>query len=117
MKTYMIDSENNITAYESADVAATGEGLETFTTEKKLASLAADWPAARLVEIWNSLPGVVPVRRFQGRASGVARIWKAIQSLGTISAQPAGTKDTPDAPPLPAAREGSKKAQAAEDSG
>jgi hypothetical protein len=35
-----------------------------------------------LVEIWNSLPGATPVRKFQTRAIAAARIWKAIQRLG-----------------------------------
>lgn len=37
--------------------------------------------AARLVEIWNSLPGATPVKRFKDRAKAVTRIWNAIQSL------------------------------------
>ena len=32
---------------------------------KELAELAAAWPAERLVAIWNSLPGVTPVKRFK----------------------------------------------------
>ncbi len=55
---------------------------EPFATEAELASLAANWPAARLVEIWNSLPGVAEVKKFKDRATAVSRIWKAIQSLG-----------------------------------
>jgi hypothetical protein len=39
-------------------------------------------PAARLVEIWNSLPGVTAVTKFKDRKAAVTRIWKAIQSLG-----------------------------------
>jgi len=49
------------------------------------ASWPTDWPAARLIEIWNSLPGETPVRKFKDRATAVSRIWKAIQSLGNAS--------------------------------
>jgi hypothetical protein len=37
-----------------------------------------------LVEIWNSLPGVVPVQKFTSRLVAVQRIWKAIQSLKPV---------------------------------
>jgi hypothetical protein len=33
---------------------------ERFTTESELGQLAAQWPAARLVELWNSIPGLAP---------------------------------------------------------
>jgi hypothetical protein len=42
------------------------------------------------VEIWNSIPGLVPVKKFTNRKTGVLRIWKAIQSLdGGVAAHPA----------------------------
>ncbi len=43
--------------------------------------MAVKWPGARVVEIWNSLPGVEPVRRFTSRQVAAARLWKAIQQL------------------------------------
>ena len=36
----------------------------------------------RLIEIWNSLPGVIPVKKFANRKIATERIWKAIQGLG-----------------------------------
>jgi hypothetical protein len=47
-----------------------------------------------LVEIWNSIPGLTPVRKFTDRKSALARIWKAIQSLNGSAAQPVA-KATP----------------------
>lgn len=44
--------------------------------------MAAAWPASRLVEIWNSIPGVNAVTKFTSRKIATERIWKAIQSLG-----------------------------------
>jgi hypothetical protein len=58
MTTYTIDTENSITAHASKQEA--GEG-ESFTTQEELASLAAAWPATRLVEVWNGIPGLAPV--------------------------------------------------------
>jgi hypothetical protein len=83
MKHFTIENEtNNITVHGSAKEAGAVPDTERFSNEAALAKLAADWPAARLVEIWNSLPGETPVRKFKDRATAVARIWKAIQSLG-----------------------------------
>jgi len=83
MKTFTIDSETNITVFASYKEAKTSDATDAviFTTEDELAKLAADWPISRLVEIWNSLTGVTPVKKFTDRKTAIARIWKAIQSL------------------------------------
>jgi hypothetical protein len=60
---------------------------DRFRNEAALAKLVADWPAARLVEIWNSLPGVTPVAKFKDRKTAASRIWKAIQTLGSTTAE------------------------------
>jgi hypothetical protein len=82
MKAFSIDAENNITVYASADSAPKTEGTEFFSDESALAELAATWQGARLIEIFNSLPGMTPVKKFKDRATAVSRIWKAIQTLG-----------------------------------
>jgi hypothetical protein len=51
--------------------------------------LAEKWSAARLVEIWSSLPGVQPVQRFTNRQVATTRIWKALQRLA-----PSGEAET-----------------------
>ncbi len=89
MTTFTIDTDNNITAHATVAEAKALAGTERFSNESALAKLAADWPAARLVEIWNSLTGVTPVKKFKDRNTAAARIWTAIQSLG----QPAATKE------------------------
>src|SRR6266576_4794348 len=82
MTTFQLDAENNITAYTSGEQVTESAGeTETFISREELAALAEKWPAARLVEIWNGLPGVEPVERFTSRQVAVTRIWKAIQSL------------------------------------
>src|SRR5215831_4732690 len=80
MMTFVIDAENNIMAFASQQEAETVQG-ERFASQQELAELAATWPAGRLVEIWNSIPGLTPLKKFTDRKSGLARIWKAIQSL------------------------------------
>jgi hypothetical protein len=82
MRAFTIDAENNITVHSSAKEAKAVPNSERFGNEAALAKLAAEWPAARLVEIYNSLPGETPVRKFKDRATAASRIWKAIQGLG-----------------------------------
>ena len=65
MPTFTIDTENNITVFASLkQIEGDGEGTEIFSSDEELTALATNWPGARLVEIWNSLPGVEPVERF-----------------------------------------------------
>jgi hypothetical protein len=83
MKHFTIEAEtNNIMTHGSAKEADAIPNTERFSNEAALTKLAANWPAARLVEIWNSLPGETQVRKFKDRATAVSRIWKAIQNLG-----------------------------------
>jgi len=85
MTTFTIDTDNNITAY-----AATPDNpnqAETFSTEKDLAKITAEWPASRLMDTWNSFAGIAPfddlkpVKKFKNRKAAVARLWKAVQRL------------------------------------
>src|ERR1700681_2016243 len=91
-KAFTIDLENNITAFASPkEVDPSREGTERFTSVQELSSLAERWPGARLIEIWNGLPGVVPVQRFTSRQVAATRIWKAIQHLEPATAPRART--------------------------
>ena len=96
MTAFTIDAENNITVFASLkEIQGSEEGTETFTNQEELAALADKWPGGRLVEVWNSLPGVQPVERFTSRRVAVGRIWKAIQHLkpsGGAHRQPVGSK-------------------------
>jgi len=81
--TFSIENEtNNITIHATEMEAEAVVNAESFGTEAALTKLAADWSTTRLVEIWNSLPGAAPVKKFADRKKAIARIWKAIQSLG-----------------------------------
>jgi len=120
MTAYTIDQENNVTAYASAKEANGQPHAETFSSAKELARLAGKGQASRLVDIWNSLPGQTPVKRFTSRKAAITRIWLAIQQLDASvgaqaprepskragSGQKATRKETP-----PTGRDGSKKAE------
>jgi hypothetical protein len=130
MPAFAIDNDNNITGF--AQLPAGVDPAQSFASEKELARLTAEWKASRLADTWNSFAGVAPfdelkpVTKFKDRATGVSRIWKAIQRLTPDSAQqvaPAATKKAgAKKPPAKAikpsvakrdaspAREGSKKA-------
>src|SRR5436190_13359461 len=101
MTTFRMDAENNITAVTSGQQISQSEGeTETFSSGQQLTALAEKWPAARLVEIWNGLPGVEAVERFTSRQVAVGRIWKAIQHLepGGAAPRPPARAKRPSAP-------------------
>ena len=87
MATFTIDSENKITSYAPGEAVPDGNA-ERFTNEGELAELAAQWPSSRLVEVWNGIPGSMPVRKFTDRKTAVARIWKVAQSLASRANAP-----------------------------
>ena len=102
MTTFTIDCDNNITAFASLKEAKAADiaGAEYFDSQKELAKLADSWSVAgtrgrgssKLMELWNSLPGVAPVKKFTDRKTALAGIWKAAQALTPPSA-PQGATD------------------------
>jgi hypothetical protein len=94
MKYFTIDNENDIRVHASATEADAVTNAERFSTSAGLTKLAENWPVARLVEIWNSLPGATPVKKFTDRATAASRIWKAIQHLGKPPAGNSGAAPT-----------------------
>jgi hypothetical protein len=114
MNTFTIDFENNITALTAQLEGQMPEGTQRFGSVAELAKLAKDWPSGRLVDIWNSLPGVKPVKKFTSRQVAVKRIWDAIQNLGlSVTAQPPAKsrrRQVGKSARKATARDGSKKA-------
>jgi len=96
MKTFTIDADNNISAFATPEEAAATNPSQSFASQKELEELAAVWPAERLVAIWNSLPGVKPVKGFKSGAAPASRIWERIQGLGA-PAQPEAEPAKPKA--------------------
>ena len=90
--TFTIDIENDISAFAIQEEAASSTNpFESFASQKELTQIGAAWPAERLVAIWNSLPGVEPVKAFKTAKSGASKIWGSIQGLGE-AAEPAKPK-------------------------
>ena len=102
MKIFTIENEtNNITIHATIPDAEAVANAERFRNESGLNKLAADWPAIRLVEIWNSLPGVSPVKKFKDRQTAVSRIWKALQNLGQVAPAADEQPSAAEAAPIP----------------
>jgi hypothetical protein len=59
----MVHGKDNPAKFELGGVA--------LSSEADLVRLVAEMPAAKLVEIWNSLPGVRPVKKFTDRKTAV----------------------------------------------
>ena len=84
MTNFMIDEQNNITAFGSAKeaAAATATPFDSFASQKELAGLVAAWPAERLVAIWNGLPDVEPVKKFKNAKIAASRVWERYPKPG-----------------------------------
>ena len=136
---FRLDEDGGISAYATqaeAAKAAAAEGGSTFETFRGLTTISKLKPVQLLVDCWNSLPGVTPVKRFKDRDSAVRRIWAVIEESvaptmrealypeqhkeplrqgQTITLTMAGLPvPQPEQQQAPAPREGSKKAQALE---
>ena len=72
MRHFSIDSDNNITVHASRK-AAKETGNPAFSNEVQLAD-AIGPDNKRLVEIFNSLPGVKAVTKFANRKAATERI-------------------------------------------
>jgi Protein of unknown function (DUF3489) len=115
MHAFSIDTDNNI-AVHATRKAARQSGAGVFHTAENLAQLMGP-DHKRLVEIWNRLPGVTPVKKFTSRAVAARRIFAEVQKLAAAAAEgPAEMKEeTPAAPPARATKNArsAKKAKAA----
>lgn len=107
MNTFTISKDLNITAYESHDDAL-ATGLPTFTSEMRMGEVL-HMMNVKLVDLWNSLPGLTPVTKFMNRQAGVRRVFAQIQSLVPV---PVGGGQEEDGFSAPKARKATKKAHA-----
>jgi Protein of unknown function (DUF3489) len=94
---------NKITIHGSEENIQVVPDSEPFTTAKEFIELAGNWPTARLIQIWNGLPGVALVKKFTDRRTAVTRIWNAIENLKETVA---GERTLgPEAEPVPSSEE------------
>ena len=79
MKVFSITASNQVRVFASEREVPAGEAV--FGSAEQLAALVQEWPIARLVEVWNQLPGAKQIRKFTERNSGVRRLWQAVQGV------------------------------------
>jgi hypothetical protein len=109
---FTIDIDNDIRVHETEaqaeETAKAVAGTIMVRSDKELSKAAAEWPASRLVELWNSFAGVAPftdckpVKKFENRDKAVARIWATIQRLGNGMAQKTAEDQKPGEEAKPA---------------
>jgi hypothetical protein len=108
---FEITSDDHIVSI-TDDSQAGADGHRTaFESEQELHEIGGAWSMKRLIAIWNNLPGVRPVEKFENRTIAIARIWRAIQpeaeQRGETVARPTRARLSSGI----AFREGSKAAQ------
>jgi hypothetical protein len=114
-KTFVIDEEGGVTAYPSrkeAEEAVTSNEGYGFDSLQTLEASLGNAPATMATTIWNSLPGVEPVKGFKSKSVAAARIWKRLQSLGEPEEATEAEAAEPVAKPKKAKRERKPKAEA-----
>jgi hypothetical protein len=108
---FQVHTDDHILSITDGLQTDSDERGSTFETEQELHELAGAWPMKRLIAIWNSLPGVQAVQRFENRTIAIARIWRAIQPeaerKGETVARPTRARSSSRI----AFRDGSKAAQ------
>lgn len=85
MKVFSITASNQVRVFASEQEAPTAETV--FGSAEQLAALVQEWPMARLVEVWNQLPGAKQIHKFTDRKSGVRRLWQAVQGVAAKAGQ------------------------------
>ena len=91
MNIYRIDDDNRVHVLGESAVR---DGA-VFAGVEELEQVVAAWPMRRLVEIWNQLPGLRPVARFENRRVAVQRIWQALQVHSDRPEQPRRKRERP----------------------
>jgi hypothetical protein len=95
MKVFSITASNQVRVLTSEQEVPAGEAV--FASAEQLAALVQEWPTARLVEVWNQLPGAKQIRKFTDSKSAVRRLWQAVQGL-VVKAGQQRRKAPPDQP-------------------
>ena len=109
MKFFTISNENQTTAHATINAARKTE-QQVIRDAGALDICLHDEPQTRLVAIWNNLPGVTPVKKFNTRANALRRIWEHMQTLEPTAAPEIEEHTAAQAIAAKTPREGSKRA-------
>jgi len=90
MKTFVLASDRNITACPNRK-AAIASGDPIFSTVEEMAEVLRLAKVTPL-EIWNTLPGITPVKKFTYRATGMGTYLETARRTGGRGRSPAGSR-------------------------
>jgi Protein of unknown function (DUF3489) len=76
MNAFTITAKNEVRRFTTGQEAPAGGVV--FGSAEELSAAVGQWPAARLAEIWNQLPGAKPLTKFTDRKTAVRRLWEAL---------------------------------------
>jgi hypothetical protein len=79
-------STSSLTNDDPVGVLADGEAkprgaASTFSTLEGLSTATRDWRMSQFVSLWNELPGVQALTRFENRKVAIERLWRQIEKL------------------------------------
>ena len=75
---FQIDNDDTVRVVDPGRGPA---GLDqVFTSFEQFEQVSGGWPLRRLVAVWNHLPGMQRVSRFENRTIGLDRIWRALNA-------------------------------------
>ena len=107
MSVFTIDSDNNITVHATRKTARES-GAAPFDTAENFAEVIGP-DNKRLVEIWNGLTGVTPVKKFTSRKVAARRIFSELQKLAVPDVDAPVKSERPAKKESAAPKAGSKK--------
>ena len=94
--TFTIDDHNNIATCEEGALVA--PDLLRFSTQEQFEAVAADWPSSRFLDVWNQIPGNIPVKKFTNRQTAIRRIWSCFERRVLSAVAPAVRPSKPRKP-------------------
>jgi hypothetical protein len=106
---FQVAADGSITQISEGAKLGTDPEVVVFGSEQEWIQVSRHWPVKRLVEIWNKLPAVQPVQRFENRQKAVRRVWRRLAPPSENIAE--RTRSRAAERPTRTFREGSKAAQ------
>jgi Protein of unknown function (DUF3489) len=85
MNVFTITAKNEVRRFTSGQEIPPGGVV--FGSAEELAAAVGPWPTARLVEVWNQVPGAKPLTKFTDRKTAVRRLWEALAARMPDSGQ------------------------------
>jgi len=79
-RTYWIGRDHIVGILPAGD-GKPGDAAAMFSSLEELMTSTRDWRMPQFVSLWNKLPGVRAVKRFENREIAIERVWRAVEKL------------------------------------